>query len=248
MLSAAPEAARFIRRYLGADEFLGDKVRYCLWISPSDTADARAIRPIAERIERVEATRSASSKAATRSLARLPWRFAEPRHQPGTSIIIPLHSSERRAIIPMGFLDSSTVISNAANAIYGAELWLFALLQSRLHTAWVGTVGGKIKTDYRYSATLCYNTFPVPLLTEEFKLRLREHALAILEAREYHAGQRLGDLYLPDKMPPGLRRAHDVLDETVDSVYNLTSPTDTERLVALFALYEQMIAAEAVAA
>ena len=243
ILSETPDAARLIRRYVGADEFLSHKVRFCLWISAEDLAIAQAIAPIAERIDRVAATRTASSKATTRALAKVPWRFAEPRHQPGTSIIVPIHSSERRAVIPMDFLDSRTVISNAANAIYGAEPWLFALLQSRLHTAWVGTVGGKIEIRYRYSAVLCYNTFPVPALAAEDKLQLTKHAMAVLEAREHHTDRSLGDMYLPEGMPADLQHAHDGLDATIDGLYGLTpKPTDEQRLERLFALYESMIA------
>jgi hypothetical protein len=141
----------------------------------------------------------------------------------------------------MDFLDARTVISNAANAIYGAEPWLFALLQSRLHTAWIATVGGKIKTDYRYSAVLCYNAFPVPALSAEARLRLTEHAMAVLEAREHHADRSLGDMYLPDGMPADLQHAHDALDVTVDGLYGLApKPTDEQRLERLFALYESM--------
>jgi hypothetical protein len=196
----------------------------------------------------VERSRLDSKRGATSKLAPTPHRFAEIRHRPGTSIIVPRHSSERREIIPMGFLDDRTVFSDAANAIYGAEPWLFALLQSHLHTAWAATVGGRIKTDYRYSATLCYNTFPLPSVGETDKARLTEHAFSILEARERHTEMSLGDMYLPDKMPADLRRVHAALDATVDALYGLSEPTDNERLEVLFTLYEQATAAAARAA
>lgn len=144
----------------------------------------------------------------------------------------------------MGFLDSSTVISNAAGAIYDAEPWLFALLQSRLHTAWVGTVGGRIKTDYRYSAVLCYNGFPVRPLSSEDRERLGGHVFEVLEARERHPDRTLGSLYLPDEMPFDLKRVHEQLDATVDALYGASAPTDSERLEILFKLYDKMIATE----
>ena len=135
-----------------------------------------------------------------------------------------------------------------ANAVYEAEPWLFALLQSRMHAAWVGTVGGKLKTDYRYSAGLCYNTFPVPSLSDGDRARLTEHALAILEARERHSDRTLGDLYIPDKMPLDLQHVHETLDNTIDDLYGATTPSGTERLGILFALYQQMTAVETEAA
>jgi hypothetical protein len=145
----------------------------------------------------------------------------------------------------MGFLDSSTVISDAANAIYDAQPWLFALLQSRIHTGWVGTVGGRIKTDYRYSASLCYNTFPVPALSDEHLDRLAGHAFEVLEARERYSGRTLGNLYLPEEMPADLKRVHERLDSTVDALYGVSPKrTGIERLELLFERYEEMAAAE----
>ena len=247
ILAEDPRAEEFMKRYRGASEFLGSTVRYCFWITDADAERALAIAPIARRAELVRAMRLRGSTVA-QAMAGRPYRFLQRAHKDGQSILVPLHSSERRTIIPMGFFDSHTVISNAANAVYGAEPWLFALLQSRMHTAWVGTVGGRIKTDYRYSAVLCYNTFPVPPLSDESTARLTEHALAILEARERHSDRTLGDLYIPDKMPFDLELVHEALDKTVDHLYGATTPSGTERLEILFALYQHMTAAETVVA
>ncbi len=248
ILAEDPRAEEFMRRYAGASEFLDGGVRYCFWITDADAERALAISPIGRRADAVRTFRLSSAKAATRDDARTPWRFAEPRHRQGQSILVPIHSSERRPIVPMGFFDSRTVISNAANAVYDAEPWLFALLQSRMHTAWVGTVGGKLETRYRYSAVLCYNTFPLPPLSGGDTAHLGDHALAILAARERHSDRTLGDLYLPDHMPLDLKRVHDALDKDVDDLYGVTTPSDTERLETLFALYERMTAAETEAA
>jgi hypothetical protein len=245
MLDACPTASRFIRRLAGANELLKGTVRYCLWIDDAEVDDAMELPDVAERVERVRQVRSQSLRSSTRALAGRPWRFGEVRHREGTSIIVPRHSSERRAIVPMGFLDSSTVISDAANAIYDAQPWLFALLQSRIHTAWAGTVGGRIKTDYRYSASLCYNTFPVPGLSDDDRNRLAGHAFEVLEARERYPDRTLGDLYLPEEMPADLKRVHERLDSTVDALYGASpKQTDTERLELLFERYEEMTAAE----
>lgn len=238
MIDEDPRAEAFIRRYVGATELLRGTVRYCLWIADDAAAQAWDIVPIAHRLERIRAMRRLGSVPA-RAMADRPHRFVQRPHVESPSIIVPIHSSERRRVIPMDFLDAGTIISNAANAIYDAEPWLFALLQSRLHTAWVETVGGKIKNDYRYSAVLCFNTFPVPEAVPHSQLT--EHARAVLAARAAHADRPLGDLYLPGRMPADLRAAHEALDATVDELYGLVTPaTDEARLERLFSLYESM--------
>jgi hypothetical protein len=248
LLDADPSIARFIRRFAGATESLGTAERFCLWVDEEQVPEALAIPAIAQRVAAVKAFRAASRRRPTQALARVPWRFGEVRHREGQSIIVPRHSSERRMIIPMGYLDGGTIISDAANAIYDAEPWLFALLQSRMHTVWVSAVGGKIKTDYRYSAELCYNTFPAPPLSDADKAQLTQHTLAVLEAREYHADITLGNMYFPEQMPVDLKTAHQALDATVDSLYALLAPTDERRLDMLFEMYTTLTAAEGAAA
>jgi hypothetical protein len=248
--TALDEDARvgeFIHRYMGGDDFLSGSVRYCLWIADQDAERALGIPWIARRAKDVHAMRVRGG-ASARAMADRPWCFFYRAHRPGASIIVPETSSEQRVVIPVGFLDDTTVISSTARAIYDAEPWLFALLQSRMHTAWVGTVGGKLETRYRYSAGLCYNTFPVSPLSADDRDRLAGHAFAVLEAREHHSDRTPGDMYLPNKMPADLRRAHDALDETVDGLYGLVRPTDTERLEILFDRYEHMAATEMVPA
>lgn len=141
----------------------------------------------------------------------------------------------------MGFLDSGTVISNAANAIYNAEPWVFGLIQSRMHMAWTRAVAGRMKSDYRYSSVLVYNTFPVPELSEDKREALQAGAFGILDARARFAGKTLAELYDPDNMPESLRDAHRALDETVDHIYRKKPfNSDEERLEMLFALYSEM--------
>lgn len=153
-------------------------------------------------------------------------------------LIVPRVSSERREYIPIGYLGPDTVISDSAFAVYDAEPWLFGLLTSRMHMVWTRTVGGRMKTDYRYSSTVVYNNFPVPKLSARSKSELTDAALRVLDVREYHSEMTLAQLYDPDTMPQDLRMAHEQLDLLVDSLYRDTPfASDDERLKRLFNLY-----------
>ena len=189
--------------------------------------------------------RSSSKDAGTRKKAATPWSFREQKGGKTDSIIVPRVSSERRDYIPMGYLGPETVISDAAFAVYDAEPWLFGLLTSRMHMVWARAVGGKMKTDYRYSNTIVYNNFPVRALSDVEKQKLTEKALRVLDVREYHCEKTLAQLYDPDLMPANLREAHEDIDRFVDGLYSKRPyETDEDRLSDLFAKYEEMIAAE----
>jgi hypothetical protein len=234
-----PEAAEFIRRFGGAKEAISGEWRRCLWI-PDDRAIAAAqIPPIAARLERVRVTRAASKAGSTRALADAPHRFAQRAHKDTPAMIVPRVSSERRAYVPMDFVGPDTVISDLAHAVYDAEPWLFGLLQSHIHMCWVAAVGGRMKSDYRYTAGLVYNTFPLPQLDDETKRSLHTCAVGVLAAREQFPDQTLAELYDPEKMPPALREAHRRLDETADRLYlERGFASDDERLEMLFEMYE----------
>lgn len=241
LCSNDPAAQRYIKSYVGSEEFINGSQRYCLWIDDKDRDVAQQIAGLSQRFDRVTASRDASSAASTKAFASQPHRFVQRAHRDGTSIIVPSVSSERREYIPMGFLDSGTVISNAANAIYNAEPWVFGLIQSRMHMAWTRAVAGRMKSDYRYSSVLVYNTFPVPELSEDKREALQAGAFGILDARARFAGKTLAELYDPDNMPESLRDAHRALDETVDHIYRKKPfNSDEERLEMLFALYSEM--------
>ena len=159
------------------------------------------------------------------------------------TIIVPSVSSERRPYLPVGVVDSSTTLSNLAFGLYDAPLWNMALIASRLHLVWVSTVCGKMKTDFRYSNTLGWNTFPVPTLTEKNKSDLTRCAENILLAREAHFPATIADLYDPEKMPDNLREAHERNDEVLERIYiGRRFKNDTERLEKLFELYTKMTA------
>jgi hypothetical protein len=243
LIHADPRAEQFVRRYLGASELLNGEERYALWITTATQEAALAVAGIAERVDRVRAFRVASRKAATRDSSEMPYRFGEARHQDREAIAVPLHSSESREYIPMAIVAGNTVVSNACSVIYGAKSWVFALITSRIHNVWIRTVAGRLKSDFRYSATLCYNTFPVPDLSGAAKKTLTEHTFAVLEAREHHANLTLAQMYDPNRMPNDLRDAHGELDEAVDRLYRKRPfGSDDDRLELLFDMYEAGVA------
>ena len=238
----SPKAEQFIRRYMGAADFLNGLERYCLWVTDDEAEEATAIPALAERFQAVTRVRLAGSTTA-QAMADRPYRFLQRPHRDTSAIIVPRHSSESREYVPVGFLGPDTVISDAANAIYNAEPWLFGLIESRMHMVWLGAVGGRIKTDYRYSATLVYNTFPVPELSDRDKQGLAGVALKVLAVREQFSERTFAELYDPEKMPEVLHEAHGRLDEAVDLLYDKRGfASDDARLELLFEMYERLTA------
>jgi len=235
-----PQAEKFVKRMFGAEEFINGDEEYCLWIYDRDKEIAEKIPPIAERINAVRKQRLASNRAATQKLADVPYRFGEVRHKETNAIIVPCHTSERRNYIPFGFLDKESVILNSAQAIYDPEPWVFGVICSRLHNVWVRAVAGRIRTDIRYSSSLCYNPFPIPILSEKQKEMISTHVFNVLAERENHPEKTIAQLYDPDLMPPGLSQAHQDLDTAVEKCYR-SRPfgSDEQRLEYLFELYEE---------
>ena len=236
-----PEANKLIRRIYGALEFIRGQEKYCLWITDELKNTAYNIPEIAALIEQCYQARIGSKREATKKLAVTPYKFGEIRHQETSAIIVPSVSSEKRTYIPMGMMNSDEIIIAPNFAIYDAPMWLFGILTSLMHMTWVKTIGGRLKTDYRYSAQLCYNTFPFPKITEAKKQEIEEAAEEVLLVREDYPGKTLADLYDPDKMPDDLREAHHKLDLIVESCYqDKPFANDEERLECLFKLYEKM--------
>lgn len=236
----ATGGAKFIKNFIGSAEFLRGVQRWCLWINSSTLKEAQNITLINDRLDRVATFRAKSKRVDTKKLAATPWSFGFISYKPTNSIIVPRVSSERREYVPMGYLED-TVVSDAAFAIYDAEPWLFALLESKMHMAWIRTVCGQLETRIRYSSTLGYNTFPVQSLSEAEKDTLSKSARRILLARAAHPEKTLADMYDPDKMPANLREAHNENDHLIDSLYRKGGFTnDEDRLAALFELYERM--------
>lgn len=241
LLSVYPESSKFIKPYLSGSDYLSGQKRWCLWISDDNLLEAEQIPLIKQRLEKVRLFRLSSSAASTRDYARFPNRFRQISFSELNCIIVPLTSSERRDYIPLGFILTPTVVTNSAAIIYNPETWIFGVISSKMHMAWVKTVAGRLKTDYRYSSTLCYNTFPFPNISDDQKKRIEMYVFEVLDEREKHSEKTLAELYDPDKMPAGLREAHHNLDIAIEQCYR-TKPftSDEERLKHLFTLYEQM--------
>lgn len=233
---------RFIRRIYGSAEFIRGQERYCLWIEDKHLTEAMQIPPIKARIEGVRIMRLDSTKQATVDAARTPHKFGELRQVGSeTVIVVPSVSSESRDYLPCGYSEPGTIVSNLAFALYDAPLWNMALIASRLHLVWIATVCGKMKTDFRYSNTMGWNTFPVSKLTEKNKADLTTCAEDILLAREAHFPATIADLYNPETMPENLRDAHARNDEVLERIYiGRRFRNDTERLEKLFEMYTKM--------
>ena len=234
-------ARKFIRPMFGGQEFIRGLSRFCFWISEEELHEASKSNDLCERFERVKKSRLESPKKATKEWHTRPYRFVEirsPNYE--DAMIIPIVSSENRPYLPVGFLPKKSIV-NYAFGMYDAPLWNMALIASRLHLTWIATVCGKMKNDFRYSNTLGWNTFPVPLLTEKNKADLTKCAEDILLAREAYFPATIAELYEPDKMPQNLHDAHDRNDEVLERIYiGRRFKNDTERLEKLFELYTKM--------
>jgi hypothetical protein len=237
-------AGPFIKRFVGSDEMINGRQRYCLWIEDDEAEVAKKSNFVAQRMTSVSANRLQSDAESTRKFASQPHRFVQIAGRPKREcIVVASISSENRNYLPVALMDADTIISNKTFGIFDAPLWNLALIASRLHWVWIGTVCVRMRTDFSYSNTLGWNTFPVPLLTEQNKADLTTCAESILLAREAHYPATIADLYDPDNMPDNLRRAHEHNDEVLERIYiGRRCKNDTERLEKLFELYSKMTA------
>jgi hypothetical protein len=212
-----------------------------LWITDDNLNEAIQIPAIANRIEGVRSMRLASRDSGANAMAVRAHQMREMNIGKQSAIALPCISSENRDYFPVGLIDHRTTITNLAFALYDAPLWNMALIASRIHLVWIATVCGKLETRYRYSNTLGWNTFPVPVLTEHNKADLTRCAEDILIAREAHFPATIAELYNPANMPENLRRAHEANDEMLERIYiGRRFKNDTERLEKLFELYTKM--------
>jgi len=240
-----PSSQKFIHPFIGSDEFINDKERYCLWLKNINEFELNSLPLVKERVEKVRQFRLNSKKEPTRKKAQTPHRFTEERYDGKDFIIIPMVSSENRKYVPIGFCHGNIIASNLVSVIPDATECIFSFITSNMCMVWMKTVGSRLKSDFRFSASLVYNTFPFPPITEAQKEQLTVRVHAILEEREKHSEKNLAELYDPDKMPDGLREAHRQNDLAIEQIYR-QEPfiSDEERLEWLFKLYEEMIAAE----
>jgi len=244
LMDRRPDLRHLIRPVYGAQEFIKGLSRYCLWIDDDALEDALSDEGVAKRVSAVRETRLSSRDKSLNKLAGRSHQYRDRNTSKSHSILVPTASSEQREYIPSEMKSSDAVTTNQAFALYDAPLWNLALIASRIHLVWIATVCGKMKTDFRYSNTLGWNTFPVPKLTEKNKEDLTRCAEDILLAREAHFPATIAELYDPEKMPDDLRAAHDRNDEVLERIYiGRRFKNDTERLEKLFELYRKMTAA-----
>ena len=239
LIRREPDAAKYIKPLIGAEDFINGKQRWCIWLYNEDEKEYLSISEFVKRINELRVIREESSRP---QLASIPQLFAQITQPMGMSfIIIPRVSSENRDYIPMGYLDQNNIAGDSCMVIGSNDTSLFGFLTSYIHMIWVKTVGGRLKTDYRYSAQLCYNTFPFPKTSSEKKEEIKQAAENVLVTREYYPEKTLAELYDPDKMPQDLREAHARLDDIVESCYpGYPFANDEARLECLFKLYEKM--------
>lgn len=237
-----PLSEKFFKKLYGASELMDGKNRWCLWIRDKDLEEAMSFDFIKQRIDKVKQMRLSSSDSGAHKLALTPHRFREIRETTTSSIAIPLTTSERREYIPMCIIDSNYIGTNALSILYDCEPYYFAVLHSKMHMVWVDAVGGKLETRYRYSAKLCYNTFPFPEIDVKQKELLAQYVFAVLDERSKFPEKTMAWLYNPETMPAALKNAHHELDMAIERIYRIRPfETDAERLEFLFKLYDEMV-------
>ncbi len=252
-LKAEPNSASLFRPYMGAKEFLNGKIRYALYLAETEPNTLDALPQIQKRISKVRRFRANSDRPVTQELSERPTEYAFSTIPDKPFLFVPRVSSERREYFVTGWLNPPIIPADSAIIVQEATKPLFALLTSKMHMAWLRAIGGRLKSDYRYSAGLVYNTFPLPNELGKFGsdeaqkklMHLTPLADAVLEARANHKGSTLAQLYNPDLMPPDLRKAHQALDRAVDKLYrpNGSFTGEADRLALLLNLYEQQRAA-----
>ena len=244
LIKSQPLAAKWIRPFLGAEEFINNKSRWCLWLADINPSELRTIPEVYERVLSVKKHRLSSNRAATNKLANTPYLFGEIRQPSSIYLMLPRVSSELRKFIPIGYLPPEIIASDAALTISNATLFHFGILTSTQHNAWMRTVAGRLKSDYRYSANIVYNNFPWPTPTDAQRSAIETAAQGVLDARARYPDSSLADLYDPLTMPPELVKAHAKLDKAVDAAYGYKGAnSDAERVAFLFGLYQDLIGA-----
>ena len=244
LLAVEPAAAKFLKRFTGSEEFINGNMRWCLWLKDASPAELRDLPEVKKRIQAVKEFRAKSTAAPTRKAAQTPTLFFYIS-QPATEFIaIPEVSSERRSYIPIGFLPPSVIVSNKVYVIAEPSLYLFGLLSSAMHMAWMRQTAGRLESRYQYSGSMVYNTFPWPsAVTAKHREMVEQAAQAVLDDRAKQTISTLADLYDPLTMPAPLLKAHQALDRAVDKCYRAEPfASDRHRVEYLFALYEKITA------
>jgi len=240
-----PASQIFIKKLISGGDFLNNIIRYCLWITDDMLELSKEIPPIKERLNKVREFRLKSKANSTIEYAKTPNKFRQISYKETDCIVVPFTSSERREYFPFGYMTKGTVVTNSAGVIYDTSTWIFSVISSKMHIAWVRAVSGKLESRIRYSGSLCYNNFPFPTISKQRKEELTQCTLKIIDERLKHSEKTLAQLYDPDKMPEGLKEAHHQNDLAIERCYRSTPfNSDEEHLEYLFKLYEKMIQEE----
>lgn len=240
-LKTEPAAVRYFKRFWGADDFLYNTPRWCLWLKDCSPSELRAMPNVLARVEAVRSFRSASKSAPTRKLAATPTRFHVENFTGDPFLLIPRHTSEKRHYLPLGFMGSEDLAGDSCLVVTNASLFHFGILSSALHIAWVRYTCGRLESRYRYSKDIVYNNFPWPDAPRAKRTEaIKQAAQGVLDARARFPDSSFADLYDPVAMPPELTRAHQSLDRAVDAAYGRKAfSSDAERVVFLFELYQR---------
>lgn len=244
-----PSSRKYFKKWFGAQEFINRKNRFCLWLGEATPSELRSMPNVLKRIEAVRNYRLSSPSEGTRKIAEKPTRFHVENMPRGNYLLVPRVSSENRRYIPMGFMTPNDLASDAVQIVPDASLYDFGVLTSNVHMAWMRTVAGRLKSDYRYSAKIVYNNFPWPKVTEEQREFISKTAQAILDARSLYPESTLADLYDELTMPAELRKAHQENDIAVMKAYGMIKKvggkdkfmTESETVSKLFGLYEELM-------
>ena len=244
-----PSSKKYFKKWFGAQEFINRKNRFCLWLGEATPSELRSMPNVLKRIEAVRNFRLSSPSEGTRKIAEKPTRFHVENMPRGNYLLVPRVSSENRRYIPMGFMTPNDLASDAVQIVPDASLYDFGVLTSNVHMAWMRTVAGRLKSDYRYSAKIVYNNFPWPKVTEEQREFISKTAQAILDARSLYPESTLADLYDELTMPAELRKAHQENDIAVMKAYGMIKKvggkdkfmTESETVSKLFGLYEELM-------
>ena len=241
-IKSEPKALPYIKRLSGATEFINNKKRWCLWLVGVSPATLSQMPLVMKRIKQCQQDRL-SGADDRKKLADTPWLFRET-NVPETAIVVPRHSTKDRKYIPFGFIGREMILTDAAMCIPNAGIYEFGILESNVHMAWMRAIGGRIKSDYRYSKDIVYNNFPWPTPNEHQKVRIEQTSQAILDARALYPDSSLADLYDELTMPPELRKAHQANDRAVMDAYGFTKGTaartsESACVAELMKLYQQ---------
>lgn len=244
LISLYPQLKKFIRLFLGSQEFINGESRWCLWLKNASPMELNSMPEVLKHLDAVREFRLKSIRPATRKLAETPAEFAFTSHPEKEYLLIPSVSSEKRHYIPVGFMPYDVIASNLCLIIPNANLFHFGVISSEMHMSWVRQVCGRLESRYHYSNKLVYNNYPWPEnISDKQRKAVEDAAQAVLDARKEFPGATLADLYNPLTMPPKLVKAHAALDRAVDLCYRPQAfPAERLRVEFLFALYEKLSA------